>query len=379
MAILQDVDLERLRQRTSEKWRAYPPDVLPSFVAEMDFGLAPVVRDALSAAVALDDCGYIHPQRVAEAFVDYAARRWGLRVAAEDVVPLPDVVTGLGWAVQIAAARGEGVAITPPVYPPFFSTVRQHERVVVEAPMSRSPQGVYALDLHTLEAALQRGARAILLCSPHNPTGTLPSRDELAAVAALAERHGALVVSDEIWAPLTLPGETHVPFASMGDGLTLMSASKAFNLAGLKCAVLFAHGEAGRRALRGIPMEARWATGQLGATATLAAWRHGEAWLADVLETLDHNRRSFERLRAERLPALRWVAPRAGYLGWLDCRALELGDDPARVFLERGRVALSRGPTFGAEGRGFARVNLGTSPALVEEIVRRLGLSLSPV
>ncbi len=379
MALLHDVDLERLRARTSEKWRAYPPDVLPSFVAEMDFGLAPAVRDALQAAVASDDCGYIHPQRVSEAFAEFAARRWGLSVAADDVVPLPDVVTGLGWAVQIAAARGEGVAITPPVYPPFFSTVRQHERVVVEAPMSRSETGEYALDLHTIEAALHKGARAILLCSPHNPTGALPTRAELEAVAALAARHGAMVVSDEIWAPLTLPGEAHVPFASVGDGLTLMSASKAFNLAGLKCAVLFAHGEAGRRALRGIPMEARWATGQLGATATLAAWQSGEPWLADVLETLDHNRRLFERLRAEHLPALRWVPPRAGYLGWLDCRALGLGDDPARVFLERGRVALSRGPTFGNEGRGFARVNLGTSPAVVEEIVRRLMLSLSPV
>lgn len=379
MALLHDVDLERLRARTSEKWRAYPPDVLPSFVAEMDFGLAPAVRDALQAAVASDDCGYIHPQRVSEAFAAFAARRWGLSVAADDVVPLPDVVTGLGWAVQIAAARGEGVAITPPVYPPFFSTVRQHERVVVEAPMSRSETGEYALDLHTIEAALHKGARAILLCSPHNPTGALPTRAELEAVAALAARHGAMVVSDEIWAPLTLPGEAHVPFASVGDGLTLMSASKAFNLAGLKCAVLFAHGEAGRRALRGIPMEARWATGQLGATATLAAWQSGEPWLADVLETLDHNRRLFERLRAEHLPALRWVPPRAGYLGWLDCRALGLGDDPARVFLERGRVALSRGPTFGNEGRGFARVNLGTSPAVVEEIVRRLVLSQSPV
>ena len=378
MALLHDVDLDRLRARTSEKWRAYPPDVLPSFVAEMDFGLAPAVRDALQAAVGSGDCGYVHPQRVAEAFVEFAARRWGLSVSPDDVVPLPDVVTGLGWAVQISAARGEGVAITPPVYPPFFSTVRQHERVVVEAPMSRSETGEYALDLHTIEAALHKGARAILLCSPHNPTGTLPTRAELEGVAALAVRHGAMVVSDEIWAPLTLPGEAHVPFASVGDGLTLMSASKAFNLAGLKCAVLFAHGEAGRRALRGIPMEARWATGQLGATATLAAWQSGEAWLADVLETLDHNRRLFERLRAEHLPALRWVPPRAGYLGWLDCRALGLGDDPARMFLERGRVALSRGPTFGDQGRGFARVNLGTSPAVVEEIVRRLALSQSP-
>jgi len=158
-----------------------------------------------------------------------------------------------------------------------------------------------------------------------------------------------------------------------------MSASKVSNLAGLERAVLFAHGGAGRRALRGIPMEARWATGQLGATATLAAWRHGDAWLADVLETLDHNRRLFERLRAERLPGVRWVAPQAGYLGWLDFGGLGLGDDPAKALLERGRVALSRGPTFGAEGRGFARVNLGTSPAVVEEIVRRLVLSLSPV
>jgi cystathionine beta-lyase len=378
MALLEEVDLARLRQRRSEKWRAYSDDVLPSFVAEMDFALAPAVRVALNEAIALDDCGYVHPEPVSEAFVEYAARRWGLTLDPADVVPLPDVVTGLGWAVQLTTAPGEGVLITPPVYPPFFSVVRQHGRALVEAPLSRGPDGAYALDLDTVERGLRAGARTVLLCSPHNPTGSVPSLEALEALAALAERFGALVVSDEIWAPLVLPGAKHVPFASVGDGLSLMSASKAFNLAGLKCSVLFAHGPRGRAALSAMPVEARWSTGHLGALATMAAWRAGAPWLADVLETLDHNRRLFESLRAELFPAVRWVPPQAGYLGWLDCAALDLGPDPARLFLERGRVALGRGPTFGAPGQGFARINLGTSPALVVSLAERMARALRP-
>jgi cystathionine beta-lyase len=275
---------------------------------------------------------------------------------------------------------GAGIVVNPPVYAPFFSAIAETGRRVVEAPLARG-ETRWELDLDALEQAFGGGAAAYLLCNPHNPTGRALAREELDAVAELAARYGVLVFADEIHAPLTLDGATHTPYVALGaeaaeHGLTLASASKAWNIAGLKCAVVVSGSDAGDALVAKLPETLRYHAGHLGVLASVAAFTHGGAWLDALLDRLDANRRLLATLLERELPAVRYAMPEAGYLAWLDCRELGLGDDPSVAFLERGRVALTSGPHFGTGGEGFARLNIGTSSALVEEAVRRMAATL---
>jgi cystathionine beta-lyase len=369
-------DEAALRRRTSAKWALYPPDVLPAWVAEMDYPLAEPIERALREAIARGDAGYASAVGLGEAFAAWAATRWAWDVEAADVHLVADVVTGIAEILRVATAPGDAVVIEPPVYPPFAGTVRSLGRRVAEAPLARSDRG-WAPDLAAIERAYASGARVHLLCSPQNPTGVVYDRDALVTIGALAERHGVLVLADEIHAPLTLPGATHTPFptvsaAARRSAIVLTSTSKAWNVAGLKAAVMVASGDQPRAVLSRLPPETPYHAGHLGVLAAIAALREGDAWLAQVIAILDRNRRLLaDRLRSE-LPGVRYVMPQASYLAWLDCSALGLGDDPAAAFLARGRVALSSGPTFGVQGRGFARLNLGTTQRLLEEAVLRM-------
>jgi len=292
-----------------------------------------------------------------------------------------DIMSGVIELLRVLTAPGDGVVINPPVYPPFFLAIRELGREVVEVPLERAANG-WKLDLEALEAVFAAGAaRAYLMSQPHNPTGTSFERAELEAVARLASDHGVTVVSDEVHAPMTMPGATHVPYLAVAgaqaDGLTVASASKAWNLAGLKCAVILSGSvEMHERLEEKLSKRLAHHAGHLGVLASIAAFEHGGEWLDALVAHLDRNRHLVADLLAEHLPAVGYVPPQAGYLAWLDCRELGLGDDPAEAFLERGRVALSSGPTFGEQGRGFARLNFGTSGALVEEAVRRMAAAL---
>ncbi len=377
------VDLAALRGRLSAKYQTYPADVLPAWVAEMDFPLAAPVAQALHAAIDRSDTGYRSGIGVAEALADFSMRTWAWAVDPARVIVLPDVLTGVAQSLLAMTAPGDGVVVTPPVYAPFFSTVSQvAARTVVEVPMRRAGDGTFGLDLDGLADAFARpDVTAFLLCSPHNPTGSVPTADELAAIAALAERHGVVVIVDEIHAPLTLPGAVHVPYlplvADDVPAVSLVSASKAWNLPGLKCAQLVATDAAHRRLRASMPMEALFGTGHLGAIAAVAAYRDGGPWLAQVLEVLDHNRRLLVGLLDARLPLAGYVAPAATYLAWLDLRAYDVGPDPARLLLDRGRVALSSGTAFGTGGFGHARLNLATSGAVLSEAVDRMAAALA--
>jgi cystathionine beta-lyase len=376
-----ELSLDALRERRSAKWRTYAPDVLPAFVAEMDFPLAEPLRAALLAAIEHDDCGYPSPGPLGDAFAAFAAARFGWEVDPERVVLTPDVVTGIEELLLVLTEPGDGVVVTPPVYGPFFSTVRATGRQVVEAPLV-DRDGVWELDLDALERAFAAGAAAFLLCNPHNPTGRVFSRAELEEVARLATRHGVIVLSDEIHAPLTLGGATHVPYVTLGEeaaahGLVLASASKAWNIAGLKCAVVVSGSEAGAELAGKLSPTLRYHAGHLGVIGSVAAFAEGGEWLDALLRHLDLNRRRLAMLLERELPAVRYAMPEAGYLAWLDCRGLGLGDDPAAAFLERGRVALSPGPHYGTGGEGFARLNIGTSGALLEEAVRRMAAAIA--
>jgi cystathionine beta-lyase len=371
------VTLEDLRRRRSAKWALYPADVLPAWVAEMDYPLADPIRAALHAAVDRGDCGYATKGDLGRAFAGWAAKHWAWSIGPDDVHLVCDVVTGIAEILRVATAPGDGVVIEPPVYPPFAGTVRALGRRVIEAPLARAG-GRWSPDLGAIEAAYRAGARAHLVCSPQNPTGIVYPRETLAAIAELAARHDVLVLSDEIHAPLTLPGAAHVPFPSVSDAareraIVLTSASKSWNVAGLKAAMMIASGERPREVLAKLPPETPYHAGHLGVLAAQVAFTEGDPWLAETHAILDRNRTLLAELLAARVPRVAYVPPQAGYLAWLDFGAVpDAGDDPARALRDRGRLALSPGPTFGAQGKGFARLNLGTTRALLEEAVARI-------
>lgn len=362
------------------KWRTYPADVLPLWVAEMDVPLAePVVR-ALTDALALGDTGYPAGTAYAEALAAFADKRWGWDgLAVERTAIVPDVMLGVVEMLRLVTGHGDPVVVNPPVYPPFFQFIGHMDRQVVEAPLGADRR----IDLGALEEAFQEavaGGRraAYLLCSPHNPTGTVHTTGELTAVAALADRYGVRVVADEIHAPLTAAGVDFVPYLSVPgaeNGLSLMSASKAWNLAGIKAALAVA-GPAAAADLARLPEEVSHGPSHLGVIAHTAALSEGTAWLDALLAGLDDNRRLLADLLAAHLPALAHRPGEATFLAWLDCRALGLGDDPADVFLERGRVALNSGIPFGTGGTGHVRLNLATSPEVITEGVRRMAAAV---
>ncbi|GAA1217071.1 MalY/PatB family protein [Pseudonocardia alaniniphila] len=368
------LELPMLQRRRSSKWVEYPSDVLPAFVAEMDVSLAPPIRDALLEAIEIGDLGYAEPGGVFESFAGFAKRRFGWSPDAGRMRVVPDVMTGVVEVLRVLTAPGDGVVITPPVYPPFFVDIREAGRRIVEVPLADGE-----LDLDGLERAFVAGAKAFLLCNPHNPTGRVLEPERLEAVATLAERHGVLVLSDEIHGPLTLPGARHTPFASLGDSRSVMftSASKAFNTAGLKCALAIAGSDEVDAELDRLPEELQYRAGLLGVIASEVAFDQGDEWLDQVIDEVSGRHRLLATLLAEHLPSVGYREPQAGYLAWLDCRALDLGDDPAAAFLAKGRVALEPGPGFGTPGRGFARLNVGTSETLLTEAVRRMAAAVA--
>lgn len=379
---LNTLTLDQLRSRTSVKWREYAPDVLPLWVAEMDVVLAPGIVDAVSRALRDGDTGYDHGSRYAEAWASYAADRWGWDVDPARTMTVADVMNGIVHALGVLTEPGDVVVVSPPVYPPFYQFVPGALRRTLDAPLTAEARLDLAdggtLDRAFAQARSDGRAAVYLLANPHNPTGTAHTADELERLCALADRHGVRVVSDEIHAPLSgrpgdgVPGFTSVLTVPGGErALALVSPSKAWNLAGLRAALLVA-GEDATADLARVPAHTLDAVNHVGVIAQIAALETGREWLDEVLTSLDANRALLAELLADRLPQVRYRREHATYLAWLDCRGLGLGDDPSSTFLERGRVALNPGPSFGAGGEGHVRLNLGTSRAILTEAVDRM-------
>jgi len=376
---LQALPIDQLRQRTSTKWRTYPEDVLPLFVAETDFTPAPTVTAALARAVELGDTGYTPPDPgIAGAYVGFAQRRFDWTVDPARIRTTCDVMMGVVELLRQVTEPGDRVIITPPVYPPFYDCIPEAGAVVERVPL-RDSGAAWELDLAGIESALAAGARAVLLCNPHNPTGTAHSRESLAALAELAEAHGAAVISDEIHAPLVGRGAVFTPFldaspAAARVGFAVTSASKAFNTAGLKCALMVTADDATTAVVRALPAEVEWRTGLFGALAAVAAFSpESDPWLDAQLAALDENRVLLAELLAEHVPGARYRIPDAGFLAWIDVSALGWGDNPASKVLREAKVALHFGPHFGEEGKGHVRLNFGCSPDVLREAVARLG------
>ncbi|GAA1653146.1 MalY/PatB family protein [Microbacterium flavum] len=376
---LRALPLETLRRRSSTKWRTYPEDVLPLFVAETDYPLAPAVTAVLAEAVASGDTGYTPADPgIRDAFAGFARRRFGWDVDPAGVRSTADVMMGVVEILRATIRPGDGVVIMPPVYPPFALCTDEAGGIPVSVPLTDTGAG-WEIDLDGVDAALAAGARAILLCNPHNPTGTVHSAATLAALAGLAERHGAVVISDEIHAPLVADGVVYTPFLTAGAsaarvGFAVTSASKAYNLAGLKCALMVAADDATMRVLAGLNPEVEWRTGLFGALAAVAAFDEAsDEWLDALRAALAENRALLGALLAEHLPRAVYRTPDAGYLAWIDLSAYNWGDDPAAFLLDAAKVALHHGPQFGAEGAGYARLNFGCSPEVLTEAIARIG------
>lgn len=383
--IFDALTLDELRTRTSEKWLAYPPDVLPLWVAEMDVPQAEPVIAAVHDALRRGDTGYPGGSEYAEAYAAFADDRWGWDINPGRVRMLTDVMIGITDVLKVVTQPGDTVVVTPPVYPPFFGFLQDIGRRVVTAPLGADGR----LDLAVLEAVLP-GTQAFLLCNPHNPTGAAHTPDELAAVAALARTHGVRLVADEIHAPITSPAAAElgrpvftplVTVPGAENAISLVSASKAWNLAGLKAALAVGGPEA-TRDVRDIAEVADHGASHLASIAHSAALRHARGWLDDVNAGIDVNRAFFTERLAEKLPGAVVQRAQATYLAWVDCCGLRdaagdgLGDDPARAFLKRGKVAFMSGLPFGPGGEGFVRVNLATNRAVLADAVDRMVATL---
>lgn len=371
---LEELSLDALQQRSSQKWLAYPSDVLPLFVAEMDVPLAEPVQAAIIDAVKRGDTGYPAGTAYAEALAAFATDRWQWEPQVRDMRLVPDVMLGIVEVLELISAPGDTVIVNPPVYPPFYDFVTHAGRQVAEAPLGKDGR----LDLGAIDEAMRsataRGSAVYLLCSPHNPTGVVHTVEELQVVAAMSESHGVRVISDEIHAPLVLPGTSFVPYLSVEGaerGFALHSASKGWNLAGCKAALVVA-GVRARQDLGRMPHHIGAGASHLGVIAHVAALRRGGEWLDAVRDGLAVNQRFAVELLGQELPEIRPLVGPGTYFAWLDCRALDLGDDPAAAFVTRGRVALTSGPAFGTGGAGHARLILATSQSTIREAVRRM-------
>lgn len=350
--------------------------MLPLFVAEMDFAVAPVIRQTLIERVEASDIGYVESAApLAEAFAGFAQDRWGWAVDPDNVHLATDVATGVVEALRVWASRSadQGRLVLPtPTYPGFFEMLKELPFEVAQVELTDR-----RLDLAAIEREFELGASACILCNPHNPHGIAYTRDELETLARLAAKHGVFVVSDEIHAPLAHRGVEFTPFAPVAAAagalsVTATSASKGWNLAGAKCSVIVAADDRANELLRDLPPEVMTRTSLLGLHASVAAFSEARDWLNRAIVQIEANAQLLEDLVADQLPGVTLTRPETGYLAWLDFRDAGLGEDPCGRILREARVALNNGRHFGAGGAGHARLNLACAPATIREAVRRI-------
>ncbi|MFT3888654.1 MAG: aminotransferase class I/II-fold pyridoxal phosphate-dependent enzyme [Arachnia sp.] len=367
MAIF-DVPLSDLRARGTIKWRRFEPDVLPMFVAEMDAHLAPAVRERLERALREGDTGYPQLPTYQEAFADYSAWQWGWRPEMTEMKLATDVVTGMRDALEAVSEPGDGVVINAPIYPPFRGV--SHDRTLIDVPMKDG-----RLDLEGLaEAFARHRPAAYLLCSPHNPVGTIHTADELAEVARLAAEYGVAVISDEIHAPLA--GAAHVPYLAVpgaANAVIVTSASKSWNLAALKAALIV--GDPAVLARLGAMVSD--GASYFGVLAHAAALTDARDWVAEAAAEIAANKEFFRAQLAEHLPQLSYEPAPGTYLAWLDCAPLGL-ENPGVHFHEVARVRFNLGTDFAPTATQHVRVNLATSKEIIAEAVARMSASIQP-
>lgn len=370
-----------LQKRKSEKWRRFPVDTLPLPVAEMDVEIAPSIKSALMDMVERSDTGYLGPiPELGTAFASFAADRWGWQVEPTQVRVAVDVGVATIEVSRLFVEPGDRILINSPVYQNFYTWIKELHCEMVDAPMIelvRDGIRTYRLDFEAIESAYASGAKVHILCNPQNPLGVIFTKQELATIADLAKRYQVLVISDEIHSPLLYQAKDFIPFLSVSDvarevGVAVTSASKAWNLAGLKCAQVISGSDRIESKLRLLPEALHFRTSLFGAIAAVAAYQTGREWVDELCSELDRKQRLLNELFHNHLPLAYLYRPLFGYLGWVDLRETGLGDDPGKEFLERGKVALYSGHLYGPSGKGFVRFNFGTSDEIIIEAVDRM-------
>ena len=368
--------LSELRKRRSEKWRSFPEDVLPLPVAEMDFPIAKPIRDVLIDMVKRSDTGYsVTDPELPRAFANFAKRNWDWTVNQDQFYVATDVGVAGIEVLRLWTQPGDKVVVNTPVYLNFFNWIKEAKCEVVDAPLKHLGDA-WALDLAGLEDAFAAGAKAYILCHPHNPVGHVFTLDELEKIAELAKKYNVLVISDEIHAPLIFNETKFIPYLNVSDtaretGVCITSASKAWNLAGLKCAQIVADDSVINDRLALLPALLSERASLFGVWAGIAAYNQGEPWLKAVLKNIDDNRHYLAKLLKKHLPEAKYTVPNGTYLAWIDLSAYGQ-DEVTQLLLDKGRVALSNGSLFGGVGKDFVRLNLATSKEIIKDAVLRM-------
>ncbi len=372
-----------MRARRGRKWHEYGGEVLPAWIADLDFPVADAVQDAIERVVRQRDYGYPHrvgDDTVEAAFADRMRDRFGWAPAPGRTRLVADLVQAIVVSLTTFSAPGEGALVQTPIYSPFLESIAATCRRLVASPL-RDGGSRFEIDLEGLRSAAP-GARVLLLCNPHNPTGRVFDRDQLEAVAAIASEHDLVVVSDEVHADLVHPGSVHTVFASLSEEaaartVTITSATKSFNIAGLRCGVMhFGSDALWQTFAAAVPERALGQTNVFGLDATIAAWRQGQPWLDQLMPRLTANRDRVADWVGRRWPRIRHHPPEATYLAWLDFAGLGLPGPPEEFFLDQARVALTPGADFGPGYETCARLNFGAAEETLDEILHRMDEAL---
>jgi cystathionine beta-lyase len=378
-----ELPLETLRARPSRKWTLFPPDVLPAWIADMDYAAPEAIQRAMTKLVAEQNYGYAwgdSDKALRDSFASRMQHRFGWSVEPERVQPLADLVQAMNLAVGAFTEPGAGVIVQNPIYPPFLSTIDGTKRRRVFNPLADSGSG-FVVDVPGLERAAAE-AQAVMVCNPHNPTGRVLTREELQAIGRIAIEHDLTIICDEIHADLVYSGSQHLPLSSLSPEIaartvTLSSATKSFNIAGLRCGLMyFGSDELLERFRDRVPRGQLGAVNIAGVEATVAAWREGDDWLERVMALLSRNRARVADWARGYGTAIKHYSPEGTYLAWLDCAGLGLPMAPRDFFLEHARVGLNPGADFGPGGETCVRLNFATSATILEDILRRMNRAI---
>jgi cystathionine beta-lyase len=374
--------LAELQTHRSEKWRGFAHDVLPLPVAEMDFPVADPIREVLLDMVKTSDLGYLGSiPELGTSFAGFAKRRWDWSVNPLHVRVATDVGVAVVELLRVFTKPGDKVLFSSPIYQNFYTWMRETHVEMLDVPLKIDSESTdhtgWSHDWAGIEAAYKSGIAVHLLCSPHNPLGKVYTREDLLRIVELAKRYGVVVISDEIHAPLTFKEQPFIPFLALGEvaaevGVAVSAASKGWNIAGLKCAIIISQSEKMHEKLNELPPALHYRASLLGAFATVAAFEKGEPWLDQAIEMLDENRQLIANLVSARIPSVKYAMPHCSYLAWLDVSALNLGEDPGAVLIEKAKVAFNSGHIYGALGKSHVRFNFATSPAIITEAIERI-------
>jgi cysteine-S-conjugate beta-lyase len=374
--------LAELATHHSEKWRAFAPDVIPLPVAEMDFPVAAPIRELLHSMVEKSDMGYLGPiPELGSSLAAFTAERWNWKVDPSRVRVATDVGVGVVEILRVFTTPGDGVLISSPVYQNFYTWMNETKVKCIDVPFihqqSEDVSLAWSIDWQGIEKAYSSGIKVHLLCSPHNPIGRVFSEEELRKFVALASKYNVIIISDEIHSPLEYPNHPFIPILTLGkeaedNCVVVTAASKGWNIAGLKCAIIISASDAMHERLNALPPALHFRASLFGAFATAVAFDKCVPWLDAVIKQLDHNRHLISTLIAEHLPEIIYNPPQHSYLAWLDLSGLNLGNEPTAVILDKSKVALNAGHIYGAQWGQFARMNFATSPEIITQAITQM-------